>query len=305
MIHGPHPNRRFVRELFLVALLVAPGWVAAGCSDPAGDRTQDTSSQAPGLGTSSAPVSPTSPASPASPRSTVAAPTVDPALPLAGRVVVLDPGHQLGNVSFPAEVNSPVDAGGFTKPCNTTGTATDGGYPEATFTWEVARATEQALRRLGARVLLTRSANDAAAWGPCIDERGRAGNPGRPGPTADLKVSIHADGTYADRAHGFHVIAPEPRAPWTTDIAAPSMRLAEVVRDALVDEGLAPSTYAGRDGIDVRGDLGTLNLADVPTVMVELGNMRDPGDAALMTSAEGLRSYASALASAIERFLAL
>ncbi|WP_245994618.1 N-acetylmuramoyl-L-alanine amidase family protein [Nocardioides immobilis] len=169
----------------------------------------------------------------------------------------------------------------------------------------MARAARQALQGLGARVLLTRSTNDASGWGPCIDERGRAGNPGRPGPPADLKVSIHADGTYAGGAHGFHVIAPESRAPWTTDIAAPSLRLAEVVRDALVAEGLAPSTYAGSDGIDVRGDLGTLNLADIPTVMVELGNMRDPGDAVLMTSAAGRRAYASALASAIERFLAL
>lgn len=297
MIRAPHPILRFVRVVILIALLVPVGLVATACSDPAGSTGPDASSEAPEPGTSTG--------HPSGPRSTVTAPTVDPAQPLAGRVVVLDPGHQLGNAAFPAEVNSPVDAGGFTKPCNTTGTATDGGYPEATLTWEVARAARQALERLGARVLLTRSTNDASAWGPCIDDRGRAGNPGRSGPTADLKVSIHADGTYAGGAHGFHVIAPESRAPLTTDIAAPSLRLAEVVRDALVAEGLAPSTYAGSDGIDVRGDLGTLNLADIPTVMVELGNMRDAGDAALMTSAAGRRAYASALASAIERFLAL
>ncbi|KAA1428051.1 N-acetylmuramoyl-L-alanine amidase [Nocardioides antri] len=228
-----------------------------------------------------------------------------PEPPLAGAVVVLDPGHQLGNAAHPAETSRPVDAGGFTKPCNTTGTATEGGYPEATFTWEVALETRRVLRQLGARVLLTRVRNSAEAWGPCVDERGRAGNPDEPGPTADVKISIHADGSVSAGAHGFHVIAPEERAPWTTDIAAPSLRLAEVVRGALVDEGLATSTYTGNDGIDVRGDLGTLNLADIPTVLVELGNMRDPGDAALMTSEEGRRAYASALASAVERFLAL
>ena len=59
------------------------------------------------------------------------------ARPLAGKVVVIDPGHQLGNRNFPAEINRQVPAGGFTKPCNTTGTATDGGYPEATFVWQV------------------------------------------------------------------------------------------------------------------------------------------------------------------------
>lgn len=46
--------------------------------------------------------------------------------PLAGRTIVIDPGHQLGNHNFPAQVNRQVPAGGFTKPCNTTGTATQG-----------------------------------------------------------------------------------------------------------------------------------------------------------------------------------
>ena len=43
-------------------------------------------------------------------------------LPLAGRVIVIDPGHQLGNSRHRAEVDQPVPAGnGQTKPCNTTG----------------------------------------------------------------------------------------------------------------------------------------------------------------------------------------
>ena len=57
--------------------------------------------------------------------------------PLGGRTIVIDPGHQLGNHNFPRQINRMVPAGGFKKPCNTTGTATDGGYPEATFTWQV------------------------------------------------------------------------------------------------------------------------------------------------------------------------
>jgi N-acetylmuramoyl-L-alanine amidase len=57
--------------------------------------------------------------------------TTSPA-PLAGRVVVLDPGHNRDNGRFAAEINRPVDAGGFQKAGNTTGTATDAGLPEAT-----------------------------------------------------------------------------------------------------------------------------------------------------------------------------
>ena len=71
--------------------------------------------------------------------------------PLAGRTIVIDPGHQLGNHNFPRQINRRVPAGGFTKPCNTTGTATNGGYPEATFTWQVARLLRTRLERLGAR----------------------------------------------------------------------------------------------------------------------------------------------------------
>ncbi len=294
MMPARQPIRRFPSVAVLTAVLVCLELLLVACSS-------DPSDPSPGGET---PRHEASHHQQRPPRSTESAPTVEPELPLAGRVVVIDPGHQLGNAAFPAEVGAPVDAGGFTKPCNTTGTATDGGYPEATFTWEVARIAQRLLRRLGARVLLTRSSNSASEWGPCVDDRGRAGNPGEPGPTADLKVSIHADGSYADGAHGFHVIAPEAVAPWTTDIAEPSLRLAEVVRDTLVEKGLAPSTYVGSDGIDVRGDLGTLNLADIPTVMVELGNMRDAGDAAVMTSPAGRRDYASALALAVVRFVA-
>ena len=278
----------------LAALLLAASAALAGCS---------------GEGRASSP-DPSSPArtphhhATSSPTETEPGGTMSPEpLPLAGRVVVLDPGHQLGNGAFPAEIDAPVDAGGFTKPCNTTGTATDAGYPEATFTWEVAQLLRRQLERAGAKVLLTRSTNSASAWGPCVDARGRAGNPGEPGPTADLKISIHADGSYAAGAHGFHVITPRAVAPWTTDIAGPSLRLAAVVRDRLVAAGFVTSTYAGEDGVDVRGDLATLNLADVPSVLVELGNMRDAGDAATMTSSSGRRDYASALASAVEVFL--
>jgi len=217
--------------------------------------------------------------------------------------VVLDPGHQLGNGRHPAEIGRPVDAGGFDKPCNTTGTSTDAGYPEATFTWRVAQDLRRMLERDGARVVLTRQRNSEAAWGPCVDVRGRIGNPGRPGPTADVKLSIHADGSYASGAHGFHVIAPERRAGRTARIAAPSLRLARTLRDRMVAAGFATSTYTGVRGIDVRGDLGTLNWSKRPVAMIECGNMRDAGDAALLTSRAGQRRIARALAAGLERYL--
>ncbi len=67
-------------------------------------------------------------------------------------MIVIDPGHQLGNHSFPGRINRLVPAGGFKKPCNTTGTSTNGGYSEATFTWRVARLLRVRLETRGARV---------------------------------------------------------------------------------------------------------------------------------------------------------
>jgi N-acetylmuramoyl-L-alanine amidase len=202
-------------------------------------------------------------------------------------VVVLDPGHQLGNSRFPARIDRLVpDGRGGRKPCNTTGTATNGGYPEATLNWQVAQLVESRLERLGARVVLTRHSNRRDRWGPCVDVRGRSGN--RIG--ADLLLSIHADGSYVAGARGFHVItAPGRRA---------STRVALDVRAALRRVGVPSANYlAGGDGLDVRGDLATLNLARVPAVMVELGNMRDPRDARRMTTARrGRAAYARALA---------
>jgi N-acetylmuramoyl-L-alanine amidase len=220
--------------------------------------------------------------------------------PLAGKVIVLDAGHQLGNHNFPEEINRLVPAGGFSKPCNTTGTATDGGYAEATFAWGVTMKLKAKLEKSGATVVLTRTSNREDRWGPCVDVRGRAGNK----VDADLKLSVHGDGSLAAGAHGFHVIYPPDRAPYTDDVFKASKRLALVTKDALVNKEFSVANYiAGGDGLDERADLGTLNLSDVPVVMLEAGNMRDSGDAAVMTSAKGQARYARALAVAVRAFL--
>lgn len=275
---------------------------------PLGNPTEDAAAvpeeaaETPATGTPGEPEA-TGPTEPTEPRTDREEHEQRERKPLAGKVIVLDPGHQLGNSRFPGEIGTPVDAGGFEKPCNTTGTSTDGGYPEATFVWEVALRVRRMLERDGARVLLTRDTNSEDEWGPCVDDRGRAGNPGGPGPTADVKLSIHADGSYDDGAHGFHVIAPGRVDGYTDDIGAESLDLAVTLRDRLVAGGFVVSTYTAEDGLDVRTDLGTLNLADIPTAMVELGNMRDPAEAEVMTSEQGQRQYARALARGLVTYL--
>jgi N-acetylmuramoyl-L-alanine amidase len=219
--------------------------------------------------------------------------------PLAGKVIVIDPGHQLGNARHLRQINRRVDAGGFMKPCNTTGTATNSGFPEATFAWKVATALARQLRARGARVIMTRHTNSYDDWGPCVNVRGRAGNKAH----ADAKVSIHGDGA-ASGVRGFFVIRPADRRGWTHDIYRSSRRLAKRVKAGLVRAGARPSNSYGGDGLDVRGDLGTLNWSNRPTVMVELGNMRNARDARHMTNPKYRRHvYARGLRLGITRFV--
>jgi N-acetylmuramoyl-L-alanine amidase len=218
---------------------------------------------------------------------------------LDGKVVVIDPGHQLGNSTHLRQINRLVNAGGFMKACNTTGTATNGGYPEATFTWRVARALKRQLRSRGATVYLTRHTNSYADWGPCIDVRGRKGNKVH----ADAAISIHGDGASAD-IRGFFVIRPGDRHGWTSDIYRVSHHLALNVRSGLTRAGVRVSNGYGGDGLDTREDLGTLNWSNVPIVMVELANMRNATDARHITSPHYRRhSFARGLRYGIVTFL--
>jgi N-acetylmuramoyl-L-alanine amidase len=257
----------------------------AGSTDAVSPGPRTTTATASASASASAPLATTPPTG-----------TTPEALSLAGRVVVLDPGHNRDNGRFPAQIARPVDAGGFQKACNTTGTATDAGLPEATINWELALALRARLEALGATVQLTRDAD--AGWGPCIDERAAIANRA----DSDLLLSLHADGASA-ADHGFHVITPGTLPGWTDDIAPASRQAAVAVRDALVAAGLSPADYTGADGLDERTDLGTLNNADVPAVMLEAGNLRNADDAALLSDPAGRDRVAAALTAAVEQFL--
>lgn len=211
---------------------------------------------------------------------------------IAGMGVFLDPGHNAVN---DASNNRQVPNGrGGTKPCNASGAATDGGYPEHAFTWAVVGLISGALNQMGVRTQLSRD-NDGSA-GPCVDERAALGNAMRP----DAIVSIHADGGPASGS-GFHVNYSSP--PLNDVQSGPAIQLAHVMRDALAQAGFHPATYIGSDGLYGRADLAGLNLAEYPAVLVELGNMKNAGDAARMESADGRAAYASAVTQGIVAYL--
>ena len=211
-----------------------------------------------------------------------------PAQPLAGIVIALDPGHQLGN-SNPAHFDELAVThfnGHETKSCNTSGTATNAGYPEATFNWNVARLVKDQLEALGADVKMTRHSNSMRKWGPCVDERGRFG--AKVG--ADLMLSIHGDGADSS-GYGFYVMEPSVIKGWTDDISAKSIRLGKRFVSGMAAAGAPRSTYISGQML-ITPTISTLNFSDVPVILLESGNMRNPSDAARMFSPAGQRQYA-------------
>ncbi|WAJ44969.1 Rv3717 family N-acetylmuramoyl-L-alanine amidase [Mycobacterium sp. Aquia_216] len=212
---------------------------------------------------------------------------------IAGMVVFIDPGHNGAN---DASIGRQVTTGrGGTKDCQTSGTATNTGYMEHTFTWDTALRVRAALTALGVRTALSRG-NDSAL-GPCVDERANMANSLRP----NAILSIHADGG-PPSGRGFHVNYSAP--PLNQVQAGPSVQYARIMRDQMAAAGIPPATYIGQNGLYGRSDLTGLNLAQYPSILVECGNMKNPVDSALMESPEGRQKYADALVRGVAGFLA-
>ncbi|HEU0190459.1 MAG TPA: Rv3717 family N-acetylmuramoyl-L-alanine amidase [Mycobacterium sp.] len=211
---------------------------------------------------------------------------------IAGMIVFLDPGHS-GTTDASSSRQVPTGRGG-TKNCQASGTATNAGFAEHTFTWDTTLLIRQALTALGVRTAMSRG--DDNGVGPCVDQRAAMANALHP----NAIVSIHADGG-PPTGRGFHVCYSAP--PLNAAQAGPSVQFAKIMRDQLAAAGIPPSTYLGHDGLLPRSDLAGLNLAQYPEVLVELGNMKNPLDASLMEGPAGRQKYANAVVQGIAAFL--
>jgi N-acetylmuramoyl-L-alanine amidase len=298
----PNGARQVVTRPVVAALgllLVASGCGSNDSSRPA--AAASTATRTPEFSVSSTFSLPPAPG-PVTPSGGPSSPTPVPTeQPLAGKTILLDPGHNGGNAAHPEIINRKVDAGGFQKECDTTGTATNPtptrpSYSESEFTLDVAQRTAALLKQRGAKVVMTRTLNSGV--GPCIDERAAAGNKAQ----ADAAVSIHADGGPPNGV-GFHVIRPGLLPGRNDDVVGDSRSLSEAIHDALLTTGEPPSNYIGSQGFDERTDLGGLNLSTVPKVFVETGNMRNSADAARLTDPAFRQKLAVALADGLGTYL--
>ena len=154
----------------------ASAWVTATPTPSPSPPTPATSS--PGTATAAAP--PTPARAPAPPKGR----------PLAGIVVVVDPGHDGGNAAHPQISQRLVNAVTMMKPCDSTGTQDGTGYPEHLFTWQLGQILAADLKALGATVVLTRHSDTGV--GPCMTVRSAIANAAH----ADAVLTLH---DYSDR----------------------------------------------------------------------------------------------------------
>lgn len=105
---------------------------------------------------------------------------------ISGMSVFLDPGHNGANDGSLSQ-QVPNGRGGI-KDCQTTGTATDDGYPEHSFNFDVVQQINAQLLALGVRTKLSRDTDDTV--GPCVNTRAEMANAFHP----DAVISVHADG---------------------------------------------------------------------------------------------------------------
>ena len=139
-------------------------------------------------------------------------------LPLAGKIVGIDPGHNGLNYTAPQIINQPVWNGQEDEACDTTGTETAGGYTEAQYNFNVATYLEADLEAEGAEVVMTRPNNSGI--GPCVTTRAAIINDAH----ADVAVDIHADGGPVD-GRGFAVLEPVADGPNSAVIASSTASL--------------------------------------------------------------------------------
>ena len=214
------------------------------------------------------------------------------------RSIGIDPGHNGHNWAFPRRINGLIWNGHNWEACDTTGTATNGGYPEPRFTFNVAMYLAADLRAAGAHVVLTRTTNRGV--GPCVNTRAFLLDRAH----ANVSIDIHADGG-PSWGRGFTVLEPGFRDKYNRKVIRGSVRFGHDVHLAFLRHTpFRVSDYYGSNGYVFRNDLAGLNLTTMPKVLIECGNMRNVADARLLTSPRVQKEIARALEDAIIRFLA-
>jgi N-acetylmuramoyl-L-alanine amidase len=207
-------------------------------------------------------------------------------LPLAGKVIGLDPGHQ----SKQNSEHEPVAPGsGETKPKVSSGTAgRSSGVDEYVVNLQVALKLRELLEEQGATVVMTRETNDVN-----ISNSERALMMNDAG--ADLVLRLHCNGIDDSSVRGAFILVPSGS--HTEGIQEQSAQAAEYILETFVQ-----TTGANNLGISKRSDQTGFNWSTVPVCNIEMGHMSNSEEDELLTSDDYQNKCAQGLCNGIATY---
>lgn len=213
----------------------------------------------------------------------------EPHLPLDGKVICVDPGHEVTDL----RVQEPIHPySQETKEAFVGGTAGKN-QTEEQLNLSVGLQLQTLLQDQGAIVIMTRTTHESDMTSY---KRALLANE----KNADLCIRIHADGSTDSSVYGMSMLVPSGEQLATQDIIEPSFTAGECVLEATI-----ASTGAKNNGIVERSDLTGFNFSKVPTILIEMGFMSNPEEDALMETEDYQQKLAQGMCDGIIQYFSI